>query len=177
MRATPASGSRRRAGALAVCWHDCAWVPRIVVQVPAAARVHPRTAPVFLPLLPQGGEGVKPRGGHAPLRGRGDYSRSNPLAPALSMNLLGAPASRRLVGNRKPELAGETPALPGTARRFRGSMREISFRGILSPLGRGEGVGGNVKRRPRPSGRRQNGCLWPPGFCILFVLTRLFLNP
>jgi hypothetical protein len=31
------------------------------------------------------------------------------------LNLLGAPASRRPVGNRKPELAGETPALPGIA--------------------------------------------------------------
>ncbi len=33
-------------------------------------------------------------------------------------NLLGAPASRRSVGNRKPELAGETPALLGTALRW-----------------------------------------------------------
>jgi SAM-dependent MidA family methyltransferase len=32
----------------------------------------------------------------------------------LPMNLLGAPASRRPVGSRKSELAGETPALPGT---------------------------------------------------------------
>jgi tRNA(Ile)-lysidine synthase len=32
----------------------------------------PRIAPVFLPLLPKGGEGVKPRGGHAPLRGWGE---------------------------------------------------------------------------------------------------------
>jgi NAD dependent epimerase/dehydratase family enzyme len=31
------------------------------------------------------------------------------------MNFLGAPAPRRPVGNRKPELAGETPALPGIA--------------------------------------------------------------
>ena len=36
-----------------------------------------------------------------------------------SMNLLGAPASRRPVGSRKPELAGETPALPGTALRWK----------------------------------------------------------
>jgi hypothetical protein len=28
------------------------------------------------------------------------------------MNLLGAPASRQPVGSLKPELAGETPALP-----------------------------------------------------------------
>ena len=48
------------------------------------------------------------------------------------MNLLGAPASRRPVGRRKPELAGETPALPGTAPRFRGSKREC-FQGILTP--------------------------------------------
>ena len=40
-------------------------------------------------------------------------SKSNPIAPALPMNLLGAPASRRPVGSRNPELAGETPALPG----------------------------------------------------------------
>jgi spermidine synthase len=48
----------------------------------------------------------------------------------LSMNLLGAPAcraetserrltSRRPVGSPKPELAGETPALPGTALRWK----------------------------------------------------------
>jgi hypothetical protein len=40
--------------------------------------------------------------------------RSN-LTPAK--NLLGAPASRRLVGSQKPKFAGETPALPGTAQR------------------------------------------------------------
>jgi spermidine synthase len=40
-------------------------------------------------------------------------------------NLLGAPASRRPVGSRKPELAGETPALPGIVPRFRGSKREF----------------------------------------------------
>ena len=49
----------------------------------------------------------------------------------LSMNLLGAPASRRPVGNGKLELAGETPALPGTALRFTGSKREF-VRGILT---------------------------------------------
>jgi tetratricopeptide (TPR) repeat protein len=38
----------------------------------------------------------------------------------LSMNLLGAPVSRRPVGSRKPELAGETPALPDIALRFMG---------------------------------------------------------
>jgi hypothetical protein len=85
------------------------------------------------------------------------------------MNLLGAPASRRPVGSRKPELAGETPALPGTVPRFKGSKRE-SVRGNLSspkggggrgdysssnplapalpPLGQGEGVGGGAKLRP-----------------------------
>ena len=31
--------------------------------------------------------------------------------------LLRAPASRRLVGSRKPKFAGETPALPGTPQR------------------------------------------------------------
>jgi para-aminobenzoate synthetase component 1 len=40
------------------------------------------------------------------------------LGKTLPMNLLGAPASRRPVWSRKPELAGETPALPGTAPRF-----------------------------------------------------------
>jgi 2-phosphosulfolactate phosphatase len=39
-----------------------------------------------------------------------------PLAPSL----LGAPAPRRPVGNRKPDFAGETPALPGTVPRFGG---------------------------------------------------------
>ena len=39
-----------------------------------------------------------------------------PLAPSL----LGAPASRRPVGSLKPELAGETPTLPGTVPRFEG---------------------------------------------------------
>jgi 2-phosphosulfolactate phosphatase len=51
-----------------------------------------------------------------------------PHAPSLPMNLLGAPASRRPVGSRKPELVGETPALPGTVPRFKGSTRE-SVRG------------------------------------------------
>jgi hypothetical protein len=40
------------------------------------------------------------------------------MTPALLMNLLGAPASRRPVGSRNKELAGETPALPGTMPRF-----------------------------------------------------------
>ena len=35
----------------------------------------------------------------------------------LTMNLLGAPASRRRVGHRKPEHAGGTPALPGSVPR------------------------------------------------------------
>ena len=39
-----------------------------------------------------------------------------PLAPSL----LGAPAPRRPVGSRKPDFAGETPALPGTVPRFGG---------------------------------------------------------
>jgi hypothetical protein len=36
----------------------------------------------------------------------------------LPLNFLGALASRRPVGSGKPELAGETPALPGTVPRF-----------------------------------------------------------
>src|ERR1700690_2913716 len=62
------------------------------------------------------------------------------------MNPLGAPASRRPVRSRKPELAGETPALPGTVSWFRVSMREF-VRGILFPLRRGAGVGGIVEMR------------------------------
>ena len=42
------------------------------------------------------------------------------LDASLASSLLGAPASRRPVGSRKPELAGETPALPGTVPRFEG---------------------------------------------------------
>jgi 2-phosphosulfolactate phosphatase len=42
------------------------------------------------------------------------------LDAPLASSLLGAPASRRPVGSRKPELAGETPALPGTVPRFEG---------------------------------------------------------
>jgi SAM-dependent MidA family methyltransferase len=57
------------------------------------------------------------------------------IPDSLPMNLLGAPASRRPVGSRKPELAGETPALPGTVPQFRGSKREVSSRRNLSPLG------------------------------------------
>ncbi|MGA2854412.1 MAG: hypothetical protein ABSE90_09825, partial [Verrucomicrobiota bacterium] len=34
------------------------------------------------------------------------------------MKILGAPASRRPVGSRKPEPAGKTPALPGTVPRL-----------------------------------------------------------
>jgi len=86
---------------------------------------------------------VKPRG-----NGSSQNEKMNvPLAPPL----LGAPASRRPrgiaaiipqgrpVGSRKPELAGGTPALPGTVPRFRGSKREISFRRNLSPPGRERG--------------------------------------
>ena len=75
----------------------------------------------------------------------GVISEIAPLAPSYPMNLLGAPAcraeaserrltSRRPVESRKSELAGETPALPGTAPRVRGSKREF-VRGILSPPG------------------------------------------
>ena len=73
----------------------------------------------------------------------------------LSMNVPGAPASRRPVGNRKPELAGETPALPRTAPlpKPRGSMREF-VRRILTPSlsptvgeGRAEGAGRLLSER------------------------------
>ncbi len=61
---------------------------------------------------------------------RGARSNSTPLlASGQSTNLLGAPASRRPVGSRKPELAGGTPALPGTAPRSRRrGLSEISVR-------------------------------------------------
>jgi spermidine synthase len=42
-------------------------------------------------------------------------------------NLLGAPAFRRPVESRKPELAGETPALPGTEPLNRSSRRESAL--------------------------------------------------
>ncbi len=54
------------------------------------------------------------------------------LGKTLPMNHLGAPASRRPVGSRKPELAGEMPALPGTAPRF---MVRV---GIVSNLSRAD---------------------------------------
>jgi len=79
------------------------------------------------------------------------FTSTNPFAPTLPINLLGAPASRRPVRSQKLELAGETPALPGTVPRFRGSMREILFRGILSPFG-GErelfSFGADIKMHP-----------------------------
>jgi hypothetical protein len=65
---------------------------------------------------------------------RFDFGNNELLTPTLPMNLLGALASRRPVGSRKPELAGETPALPGTVPRFKGSKRE-SVRGNLSSFG------------------------------------------
>ena len=47
---------------------------------------------------------------------------NEPLAPSL----LGAPASRRPGGSQNPELAGETPALPGTVQgRARGSKTDL----------------------------------------------------
>jgi hypothetical protein len=46
---------------------------------------------------------------------------------------LGAPASRRHARNKSKKLAGETPALPGVVRRFRGSKRESLFRRFLTP--------------------------------------------
>jgi NAD dependent epimerase/dehydratase family enzyme len=51
------------------------------------------------------------------------------------MNLLGALASRRPVGNRKPELAGETPALPGIVpKRFLETGFKFQFPGLPSAL-------------------------------------------
>src|ERR1017187_8704426 len=55
------------------------------------------------------------------------------LKSSLPMNLLGAPASRRPVGNQTSEFAGETPALPGTPPRFRASKREFVL-GIFTLL-------------------------------------------
>ncbi len=52
-------------------------------------------------------------------------------ALAISMNLLGAPTYRRPVGRRKPEPAGGTPALPGTAPRFIAPVRVQSWRSKL----------------------------------------------
>src|SRR5664280_915060 len=49
-----------------------------------------------------------------------DYAFDTVKSGRLPMNLLGASASRRPVGSRKPELAGETPTLPGTVPRFEG---------------------------------------------------------
>jgi hypothetical protein len=68
------------------------------------------------------------------------------------MNLLGAPASRRPVGSRKPELAGETPALPGIVPRFRGSKREILFRRNLTPALSPVGDGGEGAATDREDG-------------------------
>ena len=49
------------------------------------------------------------------------------------MNPLGAPVSCRLVGSRKPELAGETPALPGIVPRFGGFHAQLLFSGNSHP--------------------------------------------
>ena len=58
-----------------------------------------------------------------------------------TMDQLGAPASRRPVGSRKPELVGETPALPGTAPRFMGRadvVSNFSKAGFLSAIERAQ---------------------------------------
>jgi hypothetical protein len=60
---------------------------------------------------------------------RGKKTGTN-APPSQPLNFLGAPAFRRPVRSRKPELAGETPALPGTVPWFRDSKREF-VRGIL----------------------------------------------
>ncbi|MGB7749764.1 MAG: multiheme c-type cytochrome [Verrucomicrobiia bacterium] len=67
-----------------------------------------------------------------------------------NFNLLGAPASRRPVGSRKPELAGGTRALPGTVLRFKDSKREL-VRGILLLLLAVIFAGGCGKPRQNPS--------------------------
>jgi len=61
-----------------------------------------------------------------------DFSTFSVELDSRSPSRLGAPASRRPVGSRKPEFAGETPALPGTAPRFRDFKREF-VRGNLIP--------------------------------------------
>jgi ATP-dependent helicase/nuclease subunit B len=70
-------------------------------------------------------------------------------APAQPINLLGAPASRRSVGSQKPELAGETPALPGTAPGFRDSklecVRKISPAGVFYVNLRGQYESGGTR--------------------------------
>jgi len=48
----------------------------------------------------------------------GSNGRRPEIVPLHSMNVLGAPASRRPIGSRTLELAGETPALPGNANSF-----------------------------------------------------------
>ena len=61
------------------------------------------------------------------------------IPDTLPMNLLGAPASRRPVGSRKPEFAGETQALPGTVPQIRGSKLEVSSRRNFPSLGGARG--------------------------------------
>ena len=53
------------------------------------------------------------------------YKTRMVLTTVFTMNLLGAPASRRPVGSRKPELAGETPALLGTRPSERAGGRQM----------------------------------------------------
>ena len=63
----------------------------------------------------------------------GERSRLGCCSVRLSMNLgLGPPASRRPVAIEAKNLAAGTAALPGIARWFKGSMREL-IRGILAP--------------------------------------------
>ena len=67
----------RRKNSLAVDWHDCSWVPAIVVQSPPP-RIYgrPRILTSFSPSPP-------PREERAGVR-RPIVSRSNPLTPTLS---------------------------------------------------------------------------------------------
>ena len=108
-------------------------------------------------------------------QGRGEEAnvyKLESLTPALPMNLLGAPAcraeaserrltSRRPVGSRNPELAGETPvvaelcpgkpALPGTVPRFRGSWGGSYCRSVrVSRCTAGSGRAKELARQTHP---------------------------
>ena len=79
------------------------------------------------------------------------------------MNLLGAPASRRPVGRRKPELAGETPALPGSVPRFTSDTNQKVVNGVKGDPNFGDDSDlydsmGYVRKSDRQSGltRKKN---------------------
>gem|GEM_PF-4475146 len=75
------------------------------------------------------------------------------------MKLLGAPASRRLVGSRKPELAGETLALPGIVPHFMAPIRVQSWR---SKLPRKTDSGDSRQGGGDGESRGKNDCLPEP---------------